>query len=313
MKIAYTISTANYLAFAKSVADSVVEHNPEYTYVIVLLDRINGRFDKDFFNPHQLMEVEQMGIAEFAEMNEKYTVFELSNALKPFVTEYLMNQHPNASILVQLDSDMLAFGRFTHVESVLQEHAVAITPHILTPLPEDGQHPTESNFFVSGIFNAGFVAMNTSDNARRFVQWWKTMLKDRCYDKPRKGLFVDQIWLNIASVFFDKVHIVKHFGYNVAAHNLHERQISFRAGAYRVNDNEELAVYHYTGFDYRNPSVLSKFQSRFTFENRPDLKPLFDVWMQRLEANRMEQFSKMKYLSAPPRTLWQRLFGKKRR
>ncbi len=40
-KIALTICSINYLAQAKSLGDSLLKHNPEYTYLIGLVDRLD--------------------------------------------------------------------------------------------------------------------------------------------------------------------------------------------------------------------------------------------------------------------------------
>ncbi len=84
MKAAYTIVTSNYLSQAKTVADSFLTYNQDYKFVICLLDKINERFSLDDFYPYEIIEVETLNIPYFIEMYERYNMFELSNALKPF-------------------------------------------------------------------------------------------------------------------------------------------------------------------------------------------------------------------------------------
>ena len=70
MKISFTICSANYLPFAKSLADSLVKYNPDHRFYIILLDRVPEK-DMSFFQPHRLITAEEMQVTGFEEMNEK--------------------------------------------------------------------------------------------------------------------------------------------------------------------------------------------------------------------------------------------------
>ena len=69
MKIAFTVCSANYLAYAKSLADSVIQHNLGYSFVIALADTFTG-WDTAFFAPHSIVPVTEMSIDALDEMNE---------------------------------------------------------------------------------------------------------------------------------------------------------------------------------------------------------------------------------------------------
>lgn len=291
MKAAFTIVTANYLAQAKTLADSFVAHNEDYRFVICLLDKINGRFNAADFSPYEILAVEDLGIPYFAEMNARYDMFEMSNALKPFFAEYLCQQSAALNLLLYLDSDMMVFQSFRYIETCLEDYAICLTPHILTTIPRDGFSPDESSFLNSGIFNGGFFAIAIVDEAIRFIRWWKEKLRFYSLHDVCRGFFVDQIWLNFVPYFFDKVFVVKHAGYNMAYYNLHERYIVSENGTMKVNGKNELVLYHFTGYDITNDDEISKYQTRFRFEQRTDIKPLYNLYKDKLLQNKHPYYS----------------------
>ncbi len=54
-----------------------------------------------------------------------------------------------------------------------------------------------------------------------------------------------------------------------------------------VND-VPLRFFHFSGYDFRRPELISKFQNRFTFADRPDVAPLFQLYGERIRAEGQE-------------------------
>ena len=291
MKTGFTIATANYLAQAKAAADSLVKHNPEYRFIIVLLDRINNRFDPSFFRPAQIIEVEYLNIQWFHEMAERYTLFELSNALKPFVAENLLLNYVDTDTLIYLDSDILVYNSFAHIENTLDSYSIVITPHTLTPIPSDGFYPEEKLLFKSGIYNGGFFALNRSNVSMDFLSWWKQRLRTDCLVDLSKGLYVDQMWLNLVPLYFENAVVIKNPGYNIAYWNFHERHISFSDSTYTVNNQFPVVFFHFSGYDFSKTELISKYQNRYKFESRKDILPLFEHYNNIVKNNRYNEFS----------------------
>ncbi len=90
MRIAFTLCSNNYLAQAKTLGDSLIEHNPDYEFVIGLVDRKRDDVDYDFFRPHGIIEIEEIGIPKFAELGKRYGIIELNTAVKPFLFQHLL-------------------------------------------------------------------------------------------------------------------------------------------------------------------------------------------------------------------------------
>ena len=78
----FTLCSTNYLAHAKTLGDSLRKTNPNYRFVIGLVDRVPAQLQSSFWQPYELIEVEELGIEGFAEMVQRYDVVELNTAVK---------------------------------------------------------------------------------------------------------------------------------------------------------------------------------------------------------------------------------------
>ncbi|RZK27234.1 MAG: glycosyl transferase [Flavobacterium sp.] len=289
MTIAYTVCSANYLPFAKSLADSLVQHNPDYRFVIGLADTYRD-YDSAFFAPHQIIPVHEMHISSLDEMNAKYTMFELSCALKPFVAEYLFQTNNTCDAVFYFDSDILLYGRLSLAETMLQNHSILLTPHISTPQVSNGSIETELDVLRTGLYNAGFFGLRRAETTMRFLNWWKERLKDYCFNDAAHGLFVDQLWLDIVPLYFRDTFILYDPGYNLAYWNFNERQIEKKEGRYIVNETSPLAFFHYSGYDIDKPDVISKHQKAHSFDDRPQYKLLFENYASAIQKNNSPGF-----------------------
>ena|SRR6266487_28018 len=167
--IVFTVCTANYLAQAKAMADSVIKYNKGYVVFIGIVDKLNGRIDTTAFKPHQLIEVEDLNLPEFADMKERYNLLELSCALKSFYVSYFFKKYEPEKI-IYLDTDILVFHSFEFIEQKLDKYSLLLTPHIAAPFPPDGKRPQEKEMLKNGIYNAGFFALKNDENAAEFLK-----------------------------------------------------------------------------------------------------------------------------------------------
>lgn len=283
MKIAYTICSANYLPFAKSLADSLVQHNPGYQFVIGLLDTYRS-YDPAFFAPHQIIPVQEMNISVLEELNARYSIFELSCALKPFVAEYLFQTKNTCDTLFYFDSDILVYGPLSAAEAILQNHSIVLTPHISIPPTNKSFVSTELDVLRTGLYNAGFFGLSRTETTH-FLNWWEERLADYCFNDAAHGLFVDQLWLDLVPLYFKDTFILYNPGYNVAYWNFNERQIEYKDDKYKINETYSLTFFHYSGYDIYRPDMISKHQKAYSFEELPHLKPLFQNYIDAVMKN----------------------------
>lgn len=293
MKVAFTVATANYLSQAKTLIDSFLAYNPEYKFYVTLLDKIDGRFDKSIFAPAEIIEVEHLNIEAFDKMLFSYNIFELSNALKPFVAEKLLHISDDVKHVLYFDCDIRIYAPFVEVEDLFSNHNILITPHFFTPVPLDGLLLDEASFLNSGIYNGGFFALKKCKSTFDFLAWWKDRMKEFCVVDFTAGLFVDQIWWNFVPLYFDGVHIIRNIGYNVAYWNLHERTLSSDGQKYLINDETPLSFFHFSGYDFNKPGIISKYQTRYDFESRKDLVHLFAQYQLEVMTNKHKIFREL--------------------
>ncbi len=297
-KIAYTVCSANHLAYAKTMADSLLSVAPEYTVIIGLVDRNSGRFSVAEFLPHQLIEVEQLAIPAFKSMSTQYTLIELNCAIKPFLAQYILAKE-QPDILLYIDADIFFYHPITSIEAILKQNSIAITPHFFTPINDDAL-PMERDVLRSGIYNAGFIAMKNNSITQAFLQWWAERLTHQCYYNFAEGMAVDQNWLNLIPLFFEQVAIVQQKGCNVAYWNLHERNLSVHDNIVWVNETEPLIFLHISGYKFENPDTLSKHQTRFQLNNLPVLRNLLAEYRNQVHQNGYAQYIQMPCYFAKP-------------
>jgi hypothetical protein len=284
MIIVFTLCSANYLAHARTLGDSLIEHNPSYRFVIGLVDRLPKNIQPSFWHPYELLPVEEVGIPAFWDMVQNYDVVELNTAVKPFYAEHLYRRDPAVDAVIYLDPDILVCSSFQPLEETLRAHPIVVTPHSCTFDDTATNIYYEQGMLTTGIYNLGFLATARSETTFAFLDWWQKRLKENCYLRQGDGSFVDQLWVTLAPLYFPRVHVERNPGYNMCYWNHFERRLDLRDGRYIVNQEHNLMFYHFSSYSPEKPNaVASRIKSRTaTFEERPDLKGIYEDYRGRL-------------------------------
>lgn len=248
MNIAFTICSNNYLGQAKTLGDSLLRQSPDWLFFICLCDKKHPDVDYAALSPIRVIEAADLGIIAFDDMCGRYNIIELNTAIKPFAFSYFYGAYSDAKRVVYFDPDISIYAPLTAVTDELSTNAALLTPHILSPLDPDGKTPSEDTFALFGIYNLGFLATARDERLWPFLEWWKQRLENNCYMRQEKGIFVDQLPMNLAPLFFEGFRISRHPGMNMAPWNLHERHLSLRNGVYFVNEDFPLIFYHFSSF-----------------------------------------------------------------
>ena len=309
-KIIFTTCTAGYMAQAKALGDSILQTNPGYKFCIGLVDKINGRFNIETFSPHEIVEVETIAVPAFDDMKSRYSLLELSCALKPWFALYFLHKF-SVQEIIYLDTDILATSSFRFLEEQLVHHSILLTPHIMSPFPVDGKRPHETGVLKTGIYNAGFFAVKNDSNGNAFLNWWKDILVDYCYEDSRRGLASDQSWLNFVPLFFKNAEVIRHPGCNAAYWNLHERTIEKRDDIFFVNKEYPLVFFHFSGYSIHHPELLSRHQDRFSMNDNTAVKELYQQYHSKLISNRHDEMQMITCVYARPKGLLRQLGLKK--
>lgn len=273
-RVACTVASNNYLAFARVFTRSFLTHNPGGTVFVLVTDRRDPSIDYAA-EPFEALFVEDLEIPAFEHFAFRYSLLELNTAVKPFFLQSLDERFGLPSVCY-FDPDIQVFTDLENLYSLFAENHLLLTPHILGPLDDD-RRPSEREFLLAGIYNLGFLGIAFDNDTRSLLNWWRDRLYRACLNRVDLGLFVDQRWMDFAPAFLPRVKIIRDPGYNVAYWNLAHRFPRQRDGRWWVGDRP-LRFFHFSGFMPENPESVSKHQDRITFCERPELATLFDTY-----------------------------------
>jgi glycosyltransferase involved in cell wall biosynthesis len=263
-----TIIAKNYVAQARVLARSFREHHPDGRLWTLIIDDFDG-FIEPAEEPFEVLSPGQIGCEEFGAMAARYTVLELSTAVKPWLLSHLMRQ--SGSPITYLDPDIKVYGSLEALDRAAAEHGVALTPHTLSPIPADGLRPSQVDIMIAGVYNLGYLSLAPRPEVEGLLSWWADRLKRDCRVDPAYGYFVDQRWFDLVPGFIEGVALVREPEFNVAYWNLHERSFE-RDGERYLVDGRPLAFFHFSGFDPHRPRDLSRHQNRVSLADRPALE-----------------------------------------
>ena len=289
-----TVSTASHLAFCRVLAESVSRTHPGRRLTVLLIDdseRVHVSANElfDVVSPDQV----DLDPAEFRRMAAVYEAIELACALKPWVIRRQLDA--GFACAVYLDGDTQVFGSLTDLVAAAKSQGVALVPHTYELLDRDGLEPADVNFLRFGSFNGGCLAVADSAQGRRFLAWWSLRLARGAIYSDEEGLYLDQRWLDLVPPIFDAA-IVRDPGLDVAYWN-RAAALEWKDGHYLVG-SAPLRLFHYSGFDPRDPTLLStlnRANPRATTAANPALARLTSEYASRLMEQGFEDLAGREY------------------
>jgi hypothetical protein len=273
-----TIATADRAGQSRIFARSVRECHRDARLVVLALDpEETPRVFEDLYD--LVIPAEQLSLGGLADMRFRYSIAELCFALKPWVIRHLFDRFAGDPIYY-FDSDIELFTPLTEAESALAHGAnLVLTPHILQPGLDQGR---ERALLRSGSFNAGFLAIAPSAQARAFVGWWCERVRTGCTHDPLEGTHGDQKWLELAPSICEGVTVLRHPGYNFAYWNAYERPLSRRGGAWTAG-GWPLRFVHYSQWNLQEQDSEQYLARYFRHEYEP-FAGLFAEYQKRVRA-----------------------------
>lgn len=277
----FTICARNYLAYAMTLRASLLAADPEAEFLVFLADApLEGT------NPFDgIVTLDALDLPNLPDMTFRYALMEFSTAIKPFCFQHIFDVL-GAQAAVYLDPDIQVFSPLAEVTEALAQGADSVlTPHILTPLADDDYRPNVHDLHRSGTFNLGFAAFANTAGARNFLSWWAGRCRTECTNDLQGGYFVDQKFAELAPSFLDKLHVLRHPGYNVAYWNLANRPVK-RIGTDQWHvRGKPLRFFHFSGIVPEDPSVFSKHQNRFDISSIGAVGDLLQAYHAALKAH----------------------------
>lgn len=281
----FTIVSRNYLHYARTLMRSVAEHLPGWQRYVLLVDAEAGVDPAE--EPFELIRIAELGLPCPQQFLFRYTILEANTAVKPWGFAWLFEGAGFDQVLY-VDPDIRFYRRPDSISRHLEAGAMMVlTPHLSAPL-DDGPHPDDLDILRSGTYNLGFLGLARGQDLTDFLRWWQRKLEFDCVVDLKRGLFVDQKWMDLAPTLFREVVIERDPGLNVAYWNLAHRRIEPGPEGPLVNGHP-LVFFHFSGFDPRNPQPVSKHQNRFSLEQlSAETQRLFGEYADELIANGLE-------------------------
>jgi SAM-dependent methyltransferase/glycosyltransferase involved in cell wall biosynthesis len=277
---ACTIIAKNYLAQARVLAASFLEHNPNSTFSVLIIDELDGRVDPAA-EPFTVLTPRDIDCEPFMRMAARYDVLELSTAVKPWLLRQQLAS--GDAPITYLDPDIRVFSSLELLDQRAREHGVVLTPHNTEPIPHDGERPTQVDIMIAGVYNLGCISVGQGPEIDALMDWWSDRLRRDCRVDPVYGYFVDQRWFDLAPGFVSDYAIVREPEYNVAYWNAHTRELARGEDGYTVN-GRPLAFFHFSGFDPAAPELLSRHQTRIDLASHPALRQICAEYAQAADA-----------------------------
>jgi hypothetical protein len=245
----FTSITANYLPKAAALAYSVKRVHPEAIFHVVLCDLLpacasatTGAFDS-------IININELPIENLPSWIFKHRLVELCTAVKGTAFQHIADRF-GAKRIYYFDPDIVVLGRLDSLERKLDSSSILLTPHLAEPeTVRQAILDNEMCCLRHGVYNLGFLAVNTTGQGRRFIDWWADRLREFCYDDVPSGLFTDQRWVDLAPAYFDDIAIVREPEFNVATWNLTHRRATGTAPYEILVNDRPLVFYHFSGFD----------------------------------------------------------------
>ena len=275
----FTIAAGNYLHFVRTLMEKVAVYAPQADRWLGLCDRPEQTdWSAETF---RVMPLDDITLPDPKAFVFKYTLLELSTAIKPFIIEALARQ--GYERIIYFDPDIGLYHPLDELFSLLDHHEIVLTPHI-TEGYRDDRRPGDREILQCGTYNLGFAAFRWTDATAAFIRWWQAKLTDDCVVDFSRGLFVDQKWMEFAPSFVATTHICRHPGWNVAYWNLPSRSVLSSGDHFTVN-GQPLVFYHFSGF-HPERGTFSNYQDRYTLDTLPDaVKTLADDYTASLKKN----------------------------
>ncbi len=278
--IIFTSICTNYAHKARTLAQSVKENIPDAKFYVCLTEKEKPEvMNFPFFD--EVILSKDMWNGNFNQFIYKHSIVEASTAVKGQFFRYLLQEHPEEDKFIYLDPDCYVYSDFTELKELLETRPIILCPHLLQP----GNIDMELSSTAHGVYNLGFLAVNHSAEAEKFINWWADRLYLFCYDDIQRGIFTDQKWIDLAPCFFD-VEIFKHRGYDFATWSLLDCGMEEVDGKYYVK-GDELRFVHFSGYG----NTIENCMRNWLPEGEHPFKNLYRKYMEVHEDNNRDSVS----------------------
>ncbi len=279
--IVFTSICTNYAHKARTLAESVKKNIPDAKFLVCLTEReVPESMNSPYFD--EVILSKDMWEGNFNRYIYKHAIVEASTSVKGHFFKYIIDHYPEEDKFVYLDPDCYVYSDFVELRELLNTRPIVLCPHLLQP----GNIDMELSSTAHGVYNLGFLAVNRSEEAVKFINWWADRLYLFCYDDILKGIFTDQKWIDLAPCFFD-VEVFKHRGYDFATWSLLDCGMTKENGQYFVK-GDPLRFIHFSGYG----ATIEKCMNDWLPEGEHPFRELYSEYSKLHEKNNEDNVSK---------------------
>lgn len=233
-----TLFDWNYLPRGLALHRSLLRHGGDFTLHVLCLDEATqATLGKLALERVELISIAglEAGDGELRRVRPGRSAVEFYFTCKPVLLAYLLAQHPQADRITYLDSDLYFFSDAAAAESEFAGNPIALSPHAFTA--HNAHHARY------GLFNAGWLSIDTSAQARRFVSWWRERCLEWCYLSVEEARFGDQKYLDRVPELFPGTASA-HRGINAGPWNLDPAELRLSGSGITVS-GRPLVAFHF--------------------------------------------------------------------
>jgi hypothetical protein len=266
----FTSFTFSYLPRARILARTLrAVHLDWVLWAVVPDEPPNGDdcgISKEF---DHVIYAKQLAFPRFYSWLFKHDIVEASTPVKGEMLRHVLDA--GADKVIYLDPDIAVFNSLDEIVGGLDFSSIILTPHQVYPNDSEGLvRDNEMTSLRYGIYNLGFVAVKNDHVGRQFADWWRRQLYFACYDDVQNGIFTDQKWCDLVPSLFDRVHIERDPGYNVASWNLSTRRMWMSSDGNILINGSPLRFFHFTKINTAGDIMIEK--------NAPHNTEVREVW-----------------------------------
>ena len=249
MQIYVTHCDKYYLSRVVALEASLRKNGDRNLLVVVAHDLITKSKIESLNLPliqvHLLSEVVEL-FPVLKEARSNRSRLEFIFCVTPFIIDFVRFS-TDCTLAIYLDADLFFFqSPSIALEDFSDIYDVSIIEHNFTP---EYLHLTSY-----GRFNVGWLAFRANQNGVTVLNWWKHACLESTSVKTGTKIYADQKYLDQFPCLFDKIHVNRRSGLNIAPWNIREVHLSENIVTV---ENSKLVFFHFSGYrKYKRLRVL---------------------------------------------------------
>jgi hypothetical protein len=250
------VGTADYTHCAGMMGEMIRRFHPDWP---IFFCQVDGLADTSRAEPFHRLEAGWLLQKKGALARFQYTPIELCGMSRPRAMLSLLDK--GYSRILYFDLDMSIHAPLTPFTEALEKSCIVLTPHLLAPSTQENAELEECKYRLSGLVNAGCMAVREHPQSRSFLEWWSARTERHGHLDIAQGFYNEQFWVEYALSFYEQAGLLRHPGVNVAWWNLSERPLARLADGSVTAGGYPLVCFHWSGYRTARPELLTTYRN----------------------------------------------------